>query len=838
MRRRRPGDLAQAVLPHAVAVLSAAALSLWLGIATQHGTSFLALSAIVVLIVVEIAALVLGYILRKRRERVLEEDLCAQSRMNRLKEAERDSYERTRTSLEALNLPAGVVGSLHERISELSIPFDITPGKVTVATGELGIGKTTWAERIHRRQVLEAKTEGMPWPVFITARDLEDVPLRHAIAAAQPRKPELTFAVVIDECDLVGRDVAANILAQARVLVETTPGTSVAIMSRPGYIEARSNEIVTLPTLGAAEIDDIVQRVMGEMVAPSLAPTMQELAARPLFAILVGRRLRQSHGIPAKSVELLADLAEEVIRHSGVPYDTLFDELASLAELTTVSGGRAHEREVGTLAVREELIKTRFVVLERPYFRFATPFLEQYFAAQALLRETTDIDTQLASLDSWEKWRAAWAMALVTSRSRDMDSLLERLATRLPGAAAWLVSNTIRLRDSGAEEPSEAVDSSPSVTELSARLTTAMRRWCGSLQAVAEEVGVLPADGHWLHMAGFQRSKDFMVVGWSGDVTCDRLRVDRLRDLDYRSQNSVWHWAFGWRRPPMSPGWPWRYTLDVIAREVGDFIREKLRERPGVQSLQREQEWKLIKALCVNDLSLWLREGRKLTKVRDQLLLLIDQHLRHFEAPDLVSYTFGNRRMYEDELKALKETLSKDDGLDHLIEPWPGADRQPSDTQGWNGYSLPRLAERAAAVYNAALAGYDELTRRWFDPLRPTLSKAALMPLKMDGYVEVDGETACIYYSLLPLPHDSVNTVSLVLRHLDRDLDSELDNRREAFFRDLHYYRRGAASWVGFGQTLSRLEVFGKAPATSLAVSWLWKDLKRVGLAAGFPPPR
>lgn len=368
MKQQTKWQLIAAPVEVLAAVASAAA--------TNVVTNDIRLATIVLLAVAVTVHMTVVTIIRVYGERSVEVEF---DRAAALVDLEQRSIVRVRERLESLQIPADVVDELEARWHELapSIAFSEERG-LTVIAGELGSGKSTSADMLHREAIERTRSDpAAPWPAFLEARDLVAQKLEHVLRAGGP-PDETSWHVVIDGLDEVGRDQAGDLLSQARQLALLSPGSRIFLFSRPGYLGIDAEATIALLT--DTQIDLILTVVGGEHLRRwSLPRGLQEEVGKPLFAILSARYLRDREPRFRTPIELLGALAEEVLERE---HESGIDVHASLRDLAVKSmrgRGRVARRDAGPLEVRQALVATRLVVRHGDVLRFASPILEQYF---------------------------------------------------------------------------------------------------------------------------------------------------------------------------------------------------------------------------------------------------------------------------------------------------------------------------------------------------------------------------------------------------------------------------------------------------------------------------
>ena len=772
--------------------------------------------ALLLAYVVSAAGLVV-WIARRTRPATIATGLAsaAPDREELLAKLHRASLVRTRDAWRGLGLSADAVQRLEELVPDdlgLELP---THGAVLV-TGELGAGKSFFAEQLHRQHidVLIRSGQGR-WPCILFAQDLENTDLAVVVEASGPKNWSGGYWVLVDGCDEIPRDDGARLLREAHFLAGMNDETLIVLFSRPGYLT--STDEFSLPPISKTFTEQLMSAVAGRDVAINhISTEVEATIRRPLFAILYARSdFRTLRSMTTGG--LLAAMVEDVLLRDRATSDQLFSALRSLASQTTLRRGTLPVAEVGGLDRRENLIATRLVVVRGSTIRFASPVIEQYFAAQALLQGEINISAQLASLRGWELWRLAWVMAVATGGWEDTSRLITALVRSFPGAAAWLVHQALPDPNHIESQGGEALDN----YVVEQRLQRALDTWCAAFPQITsfstQETSVPK-----LVVRKYDNGDTFLGA-WTGSRQPTEEQIAEGMRLFERVDG--W-WARGTIRPGNHPAWPWQTTLTVLGHMISYAIK-KLAKNAAAPSLHDEQMWAAAKHLAPAHLRYQLHGQGDRTKLREAILAEIDHHIARVREDNPVRYSVNGREFQLEDLAALKEYMLAAPGV--VNDPWPGANH-PSFRSDWSGYDMQRLIARATAVYSAAFDAYSHVVSKWLPQLTDTLELAILLPVRMTAYVDVDNHGPGISLELWPLPTSSRNEFRIAAGKAPPQPWEETKREYRRFARDVDQYRPESAAWVHSFGGLFALEIFGDRPATALAFKWLWGDLTELHL--------
>ncbi|MGV9368349.1 hypothetical protein [Micromonospora tulbaghiae] len=747
---------------------------------------------------------------------------------------------RLRERWQALQLTEEAVDRLLVIAMTSPEPPEVPDRGVVLITGALGIGKSTYADVKMRRNVQEAfNAETARWPVLIDARTLADTPLEKKVLEAANGLPVTAYTLIIDGCDELPRDIANSLLRDARLFSGSSPESLIILLSRPGYISWRDE--VHLPELTEDAAESVMEAAAGREVRIwSLPRELRPLVRRPLFAILAARYFGTGYARPTTSAGLLSALVEDVLRRDTATNEGVFAKLRDLARQTMTHGGWIAETEVGSITVRESLISTRLVVARSGRIGFAAPVIEQYFAALALLWNEIDAIEHTRSLSAWERWRPAWVLAVTIGSWNQVAALVTQLASTLPGAAAWLVGENVADRGLAVPADGDSAPPLPPDSELSSRMLAAFKTWTAALPEVAREHRVLDGyeDTQVRIIVRSSPSSGLYVAGWSGTAEPSEAEIARSRDI-FADAEPGWFFRGAWRRAP-HPTWPWRFTLDRVGKIMEDHLT-RLRWNPGVQALGVEAEWDLIYNLAPPAAKSAIHR-QDYGLAADLTRQSIDRLVELLSRENIQEFHFNRRFVTVVELENLRSLIRDTDPSQVLCSPWPGPDTDGGGQWVWSSYSLDRLAERSQRIYEAALDGYQQLVEKWTPKLAPTLGLGAMLPIALEGDVEVKRnggvEVAGIDYELWPLPPGEPSRVVLVpVEGVQARSPEEFEEKSRRFASLVHAYRSETAAWIGRTGTHGVLSIFGRLPATRIAIGWLWDDLRDLRIIRSTRPP-
>lgn len=700
---------------------------------------------------------------------------------------------------------------------------DIPPTGLTVIEGDFGSGKSLAVERLHAADIAAARKDPTaPIPVFLSARDVR-ADLGRAVreAAAHVGTPATRpVRAVLDGLDEPGPERSEDLLAQARALTAIHPTWRIIATARPGLRLTDKEQRICEP-LSPEAVDALVDRLGGHPGAlDSLSAEVRQALRRPLFTVIGAALQREDRRLPGRPLAFLEALAERGIRLSGRHESHARRLLTRLAAATVTGGGRSPAAQLGDTGDIETALATRLVVLRGRTLQFALPVLEQYFAGQAvlagLLPDTVLTDPHLTAL-----WRGGLALAIAAGDWDQGTNLVERLAARQPGAAAWIVHHAVPGNSDRTDDAGTTAPFLPD-TEVTRRMQQAWDTWTTRL---APASGLL--SGAYQGPLTIDARLDGGVLGAhllrrDGDDT-PALRIPaehRWIEADRRHRPlQGWHGTVA----ADHGAWPWHWALAVIADRLTDLCSYQEFALPDSRPHTAERLWLTAKTLLAR------RNHDHAPLPADEVLAAVRSALR--KHPDAVRIGYNNRlRTNPAELRHLEHTLEQGTGVSSdgmLHRPYA----EPDAGEGmwiWGDYSPQQLHRLTQQVLTAAFEIYTALVTTWFPTLHDTLGLTA-RPIQIAG-------------SLYTINADE--SPALVLRLATRapgadpvDLRLYTGGNSGINPEDLRPVPEEPTTATGWARPrttdapISHPEVYGDTPAIDYAYLWLQDDLARLHLA-------
>lgn len=757
--------------------------------------------------------------------------------------------------------------SLADDLSIGSPPSNLRldPGKVSLVVGELGIGKTLIAQRLFQQSIQQAQeSTNAAIPVYLESWQWgHQRPLKKAVEAAADRlgNPQTQGAIVIlDELDkAVETGLTSQVLSEAHCLVDVWDNTTVIITSRPTRYTDDIQEKILVPLLSEAQAYYLIERVsklqMTVMICSGWPESIRDAIRRPLFALIVARYLRRAdEKAPRSKGELLSWLVEDALEQVNADRSNCEQLLKRLAILSVECGGdRIRATDVApTKDALKPLLDSRLVVeRSRGIISFPLPILTEWFAAQSLADDPSEVENFVSDPRQLENWRYPLIVATATFGHELVSKLLVPIMKKYPAFAAEIVrEGTTRWGD---EEVSL-----PSPRKCGQQIQTAMQAWIEGIGSLALAELIAPirqdgtvkpigvgTDGAWLQVAWYEGSENLQNI------------VDL--PLDGNCPDS-WDW-YKWPRvtncrPGHESAWAWRWTLDELVKNLSEQL-----ESPTLlvdsEILIREAAWRAALAIVK------YRPNSKFTKLKlwevDEIpLTQIEETLSEIEAQaklncDVMLPGFGsslktNDREQQYYLKQLRKEVNRLQSLSEsaLQNPWLGSDRTQFESPG-EGYSLELLSIRAEKVYKKALDAYQLIVNTWFKQLIPGLPIAAMLPARLVCAIVPSSSNPGAFSSpphfewfLEALAENAQNEVEIAINENCLSLFETHRERIGVASQNLNKLRPNSAIWIGDipRSSLWKIDMsydgnfsnhfVPHSPATAVAYSLLWQDLTKI----------
>lgn len=748
-------------------------------------------------------------------------DTGPNSRLAHVRRLRRASRARLIERWLAVGVPEQTAEDLADDSSVGKFPDEISQTGVVTLVGDFGAGKSVTAERLHADD-LDTYLDGKdhPVPVFLRARAIRGT-LEQSVYADVPPSTDIDargVRLILDGLDEAGASRGAELLAEARVLVRAVQDTRVLVTMRPGF-EVTDEEKIVAPRLSDEILMDLAERLTGHKYSLSgLEGPVKDAVRYPLFAIIALQQRARARELPSSRALFLETLVKKALGGARDEAMSSLDVLAAAANLSITSRGSFPEKSLGPPDTVSRLLATRLVVRDQNSLRFALPVLEQYFGAYALLREHVDVDRIVSDLATFEMWRHAFVVAVGVGTWADTSRILEQLGDAWPGAACWVISQAVS---------EHAVPGGPggpllNSHECAQRLRRALKTWASWLQEIIPLTHLMEEDG------------DLVTV--EAAISDGRLAADLVSSNAGKDNSKAI--ASRWGIPPSDEeGWPWRWAMDWMESGIKRLLAVRCLPLPPDGALRAEREWFLARRL-VGDRSVLH------PPIDPQRIIGAGQPLLTDPMPDPRSQIlfddlptpFGYSEVADIVAKARAHPDKP------FVRPWPRPDKQPPGGR-WrisDLYSTEQMHKLIETVYLTAMVAYNELSRTWFPKWVPTLGWGAAMPIHLDLALNQTAglnESPWLFQSEIVADPPAGVGVTVTIREDDPLVTVWPDRDRITLeYNRLLGLRPNTAKWAKLFWSQGVFDAYGDTPATDLAYTWLWRDLRQIGLLESPPP--
>ena len=220
--------------------------------------------------------------------------------------------------------------------------------------GPLGSGKTLAAHRLFQLATDRAlEDSSQPFPILLAARDL-DGSLREYIEKECKGYAD-PFAqgvfLLVDGVDDKGAREGRDLLRQASVYVDANSRATIVIITRPIPGLEAIGERVVMPALDGDKMVAVINRISAQELTLTQTygwpASIREAAKLPLFAVMIGSRLRDNPDRMFSSrSRLIEDLAGDALVDAQENSEELDRLLHRLAACSITSGTRVRPSEV------------------------------------------------------------------------------------------------------------------------------------------------------------------------------------------------------------------------------------------------------------------------------------------------------------------------------------------------------------------------------------------------------------------------------------------------------------------------------------------------------------
>jgi len=763
---------------------------------------------------------ILGWIEDREKRAALEKELEADIQR-------RKSIARCRNLFAA----AGIVGPLEREFAEdsnigrreIEIPSR-AEAEVFIVTGEMGIGKSLFIERLFQ-EALDQFVTGPEYPIPVILRSASD-PFQDLISKIKDQSEKLGdtnergIEVFMDGYDEGGLKRFEEIVAEAFVAARTLPDCHIIISCRSASSLRQPVSGVVISQLNEEETLDLICRVSGFEQAwhqvSHLDEKLRESIRRPLFAILFGVFIRSRGGRgPNSRAELVSYLVDCSISRASEFSSQTHDLIREIAKRSTEKEGRPVRKE--ELIQWEDnlpLLESRLVVEDDGMISFPLPVIREWFAARWLLKNQDFIDEAVRDPHRLALWQNPLAIAIGTGRYDDGIRLMTPIVRNHPGIASMILEDAVA-------DPWIPYKPDPiNFEECGHRIRETMRSWISGIPTTSGFIFPLKDSGD-LPTLGISQTIGGLETAWyiGPEEKEETVLLENTINLLFRGSDRTWqNTRMGF--PSRQAAWAWKWTQDDLRNNLSSFLKFRCLTFPNTP-LEQELFWGAALKLT--------NKGSYFTKPipLEELIPVLESAVQSILEVDRFPVNL------ESLLEFSRSLINE--GRDVVESPWPQPDLSTETGFGWTWFSDKRLVERMQSIYSAALDGYQRFVAATLPELGPTLQIWAAFPAKLVGAIQLQedpnrhGGCPWLEWHLEPLESDQTSSVEITIsnKSLSRQDHRQLYGR----FREA---RPEFADWLTYSIPSQAIPVLSSTlPANELLFQWLWRDLECIHWVEG-----
>jgi len=684
---------------------------------------------------------------------------------------------------------------------------------LSVLEGDLGVGKTTEAHRLHLRAIELALTDpSAPAPLLLHARDLlGPLPISTIEAQAGALGDVLRFGVhlVVDGVDEVAVSVE-ELAGRLASIPALWPGSTVVLVTRPqggtGHLS-----VVQMPSMSATSADALMKLIDPTVRVNWVRSELREALCRPLFAIRYALNHRQRNYSANHEPQLVESIGLAALRGLEKVPDAP-ELLGRLACMSIDSGGKPIDlRDLGVDPWKASALgRSRVLRISDGSATFQLAVLVEWFAALEILRDSALLQRIAANPVTAYRWRFALVQALTQATPTQSDHMLATMFELVPGLAAWCVHQA---------EPSGWVRrTSPPATsaeEAGNRIRRALEVLTSIVPASA---ALVRQDGKPLPIGVALNDARLL---WLSYKDTDRAPLTVLPpDFNLRGSQAIGFTRATEMEPSPARFWPWILGLDHLREDLANSF-ETLGLVAELEECRPEVTWaysKLILGLAPSP--------RALTLPVSDIEQVVD-HIRQAHPGGDVLVRRNGQQWRVSEATAFVEDL-RQAGTDAVAPPWP-AEFRVGGGAVWDFWTVDELIDRLNRATKQSLDVYKAIVDRHFPALAAELSTYQLLPARFVGGVSRLGPDNAAFgpsftWHLEPLEEGTDNAATWELEEEERWPGPDDD-----WFRD---YQARVANLRGQRAALIRptlhqgdFGIYSPTPASGIAIQLLHDDL-------------
>ena len=652
-----------------------------------------------------------------------------------LKQKYRESIADTKRLWMALGAPEDVASELADDPS-VGKRIDPPPVGTLTVSAEQGSGKTLAAHRLYQLTLQNRlRDHSQPLPVFLNARNISG-DLKEQIEGYTHEHGSVytqKVLVIIDGLDETGRQKANRLISQAESYTDANQKVAAVVITRPLPGLNSSKDTYTIPECDEEEFLSIASRVAGHQVHQAQIPFREYRTRLPLFATIIGAYLRKPSPVLGRTLsQMIMEIAQQVLSESLDDLADAEEQLKTLAVAAITSGEGVDKGRLALKTTDQVRIANSRIVSEADgKLDFTLAIFREWFAARAIVDRSVSIDE--IDLNS-DRWVTPLAIAINSENPDTGPEIMEKLASTDPSLAGLLLKE---VEYNWSVE--QAVKPPPLGTAIEAgsSVKNAMENWRKGLGPLMGALGVLDQDEN-IPTLGVDVTPGRLTTSWYRGTETLPPVVQLPEGLKNRAAEYARNWPIRIDREiEPSKIWPWRITHADLSELLSEQLRT-LRFAKSTKEGFHEFAYEFTSYLRRSYL-----EARELT-TSAEVIDHLENHLSQL-GNQKASVTFGHGEYTWtiQELEIFKEQVLQltNAGIDILMDPWPGPDKDWPDGKTavrWDElYTEDRLVQRASAIYNAALRIYNEIVDQWLPTFNKRNQLTYALPFRLVGQLRI-----------------------------------------------------------------------------------------------------
>lgn len=712
--------------------------------------------------------------------------------------------------------------------------IELSPGKLIVLVGEMGVGKSLIGERILQEKIRQSMGSlNKPIPIFLESWDLQDVSIEKTVKEITNHLSSFKIdesIIIIDDLERLDSNSLNRVLNESLTLVNTYENLLIILISKPKIEFEYINNLVWVEPQSSSKSEELVRRLskFPQFSNEILPEVLKDAISRPLYTILLSTHIK-NNGISVlhSKEQLISDLVERSLLSTKENLVEINNLLVQLAAKCTDRGGKPVPiSEIPNWVDRQKLLESNLIVEENKVLFFPIPILTQWFSSQYLLSQDFDIKSLIADRVKLEHWLYSLAIAVATFPLNQVSNLLILITENEPLFAIKLVREALAFQARTFEAPFL------SPVELADFIRGLLQSWLNGFKKIAiaflpdlayeniPTIGVRYSDRR-LEVESTQNANittSWIEVAWySGDEDLPSI-VELPQNLNNEELNSIgWNKIYGFVPYAIST-WVWRWAFEQIMNKLFRFRNINI---PS-SLLSLEAAWHAASIIAKRDF--W-----DLAPIPINLITNSSFDISLLKYHPMLYFCF---QQLEIETKSAKLK-----GRDYLELP-----KSFQSFRRNEHHSLKSLVSYATDAYLGALDGY-LLLHNSIMSIFPSIELISILPARLIVVIILTDNPNEVIVSRCweLLPHNGKNEVNVLTKYNELSFEDLIIQNA---FQSWQKYRPKMLHQ--FNLITNKVSPFthmwlGQNPITSLAYELLWEDFKRLGWVdsnlggAGFP---